>query len=269
LRARPPEKLNLRRVEEHLDQRETHTVDVELISPDARNANLATDDQLSDLGPVPDGHVDSFGVDVESACGPFVRVRVQDGEASDEPIRFESCKVQLWSIPLIDLDREPLHKLPRKVVRHGLKFHRDIVYSVVGLLAGRAPFAAAAAMSLAALTSLLGAECGHEFHTDRVTALARCGHEVGVPPIGVKHARYAAPTRDRFPIPRLLERTIVSATTDFVRRTVEARDHESPVPDDRTVADAIARRQQAARRNRSSVVWATSVCIPANAHGVT
>lgn len=33
---------------------------------------------------------------------------------------------------------------------------------------------------------LLGAECGHEIHTHRVTALARCGHDVGVPPIGFK-----------------------------------------------------------------------------------
>jgi hypothetical protein len=37
--------------------------------------------------------------------------------------------------------------------------------------------------------SLLGAECGHEIRTDRVTALARCGHNVGMPPIGVKQPR--------------------------------------------------------------------------------
>jgi hypothetical protein len=40
----------------------------------------------------------------------------------------------------------------------------------------------------AAERSLSGAECGHEIRADGATALARCSHDVGVPPVGVEQS---------------------------------------------------------------------------------
>jgi hypothetical protein len=55
-----------------------------------------------------------------------------------------------------------------------------------------------------------------------VTALARCGHNVGVPPIGVEHALTASPADDCFDLQTAVEAGLRFGDRVIVR-TVEVR----------------------------------------------
>lgn len=115
--ARPPEELDLVRIEEHLDEREPNAIDYQVVSADAGDRDIAGYHKLCNVRPFRDRHVDVRGVDVKRAAGPGPCMASQGVEAAQELGRLQSDEMQFGSIPDVDLNREPVTKFGRQLVR--------------------------------------------------------------------------------------------------------------------------------------------------------